>query len=126
MASEQRAFVFSISFILIFATLLSTIPIDFQGADTSPDMVIPVEPSLVTGFSEFENWTKSSIDESGNYVYDLGGYSWLFSTILGDFFSLGSKVLIGGVLWLGQLDSCKFITDKGLDRGGILSIVEIV
>jgi len=125
MASEQRAFVFGVSFILIFATLLSTVPADFQGVDTSPDMVIPVNPSLVTGFSETANWTPAAIDAAENYAYDLGGYSWLFSTISGSFFSLGSKVLIGGVLWLGQLDSCKFISEDGPDRGGVLSIVEI-
>ena len=125
MASEQRGFVFGVSFILIFATLLSTIPVDFQGVDTVPDMVVPVDPLLITGFSESENWTKAAIDGAGNYAYDLGGYSWLFMTVSGSFFSLGSKVLIGGVLWLGQLDSCKFITDEGLDRGGSLSIVEI-
>jgi len=125
MASEYRGFVFGVSFILIFATLLSTIPVDFQGADTAPDMVVGVDPLFVTGFSDFENWTKSSIDEGGNYEYNLGGYSWLFITIADSFFSLGSKVLIGGVLWLGQLDSCKFITEEGLDRGGSLGIVEI-
>lgn len=125
MASEQRAFVFSVSFILIFATLLSTIPIDFQGADTSPDIVIPVDPSLVTGFSETENWTKSAVDGFGNYAYTLGGNSWVFFSYSGLYYQLGSKVLIGGVLWLGQLDSCKFISEEGLDRGAALDIVEI-
>ena len=125
MASEQRGFVFGVSFILIFATLLSTIPVDFQGVDTSPDMVIPVDPLLVTGFAETENWTKSAIDGFGNYAYDLGGNSWVFFSSSGVYYQLGSKVLIGGVLWLGQLDSCKFISEEGLDRGGALDIVEI-
>lgn len=123
MASEQWGFVFGVTFIIIFGALLSTVPLDFQGLAESPDMVVPVDPSLLTGFASTENWTEAAVYQSA-YVYELGGESWVFHSYVGTF-ALGSKVLIGGVLWLGQLDSCHFITAEGVDRDGYLSIGEI-
>ena len=129
MASEQRGFVFAVTFIVVFATLLATIPAGLQGPDETPDMVIPVDPSLVTGFSNSENWNGS--DMSGGvpplnrYEYDLGGFSWIFREVDVLTFDLGAKVLIGGVLWLGQMDSSKFISPLGGDRGGYLTTSEI-
>lgn len=124
--AEQWGFVFSVTFIIVFAALLSTVPIDFQGQADYPDMVVPIDPSLLTGFSTSANWSKSAISEVGVYLYDLGGNSWVFHSYAGYIFDLGAKVLIGGVLWLGQVDSCKFISSEGLNRGGYLNIEEII
>ena len=72
MASEMRGFVFSITFILVFSTLLATVPAGLQGIGSSADLLIPIDPKLLTGFDETANWTKS--DYTGaipTYSYSL-------------------------------------------------------
>lgn len=129
MSSEQRGFVFAVTFIVIFSVLLATIPADFQGAGETPDMLIPLDPNIIAGFSDSENYTESDFVPSGIAIwheYNLGGKSWLcHKYISGDSFYLGSKVLIGGILWLGATDSCKFIASSGKDRGTDLNFTEI-
>ena len=127
MSSEQRGFVFAVTFIVVFSTLLVTIPTDFQGQQKEAEMVIPVEPSLISDFNSTVDYTRTDFNPFGKYMYDLGGKTWICQTWDGGLFSLGSKVFVGGVLWLGQLDSMKFITaDTGIDRGGYLTIDEII
>jgi hypothetical protein len=128
LASEQRSFIFAVTFIILFGIFLSTVPTDLSGAGTTPDMLTPVNPSLLSDFSESQEYNKSYFSVVVTYYqysYDLGGKSWLCETGGGGDFFLGAKVLIGGVLWLGQLDSCKFISSDGVDRGTSLSFTEM-
>ena len=125
MASEEMGgLVFSLIFIIVFSTLLSSVPAGLQGTGASPDMVIPVDPSLITGFSDTENWTRA-VYTLGFYDYnDLGGRDW---TTAHDDTNLGilAKVKILGFLWLGAYDVCKFISSEGVDRGTELSLTEM-
>lgn len=119
MASEMRGFVFCITFILIFSGLLSTIPTGLQGAGNTPSDLIPVDPSILTEFTDGENYTRAAF--SGViliYEYVLGGKTWLCSTDE-TAFMLASKVLFW-ILWLGQLDYVNFG-----DRGDTLTFAEI-
>lgn len=129
MASEQRGFVFSVTFIIVFATILSTVPAGLQGFDNSPESVIPIDPSILSDFTDSENYTTNSFSPSGGvyiYDYDLGGRSYrVFHDIAETRLALGAKVLIGGWLWLGQLDSSEFISEGGLNRGDTLEFDEI-
>lgn len=130
MATEMRGFVFSIVFIIVFSTMLSTIPTGLQGAGESPDTVTPIDPSLVTGFSAFENYTTSSFTtyippQTEIYDYTLGAYDWRCSTDNTTYFILRQKVLIFGFLWLGHTIDASFVTQDGLDRGPQLSYSEI-
>ena len=130
MASEMRGFVFSIVFIIVFSTLLSTIPTGLQGAGESPDTVTPIDPSLVTGFSAFENYTTSSFTtyippQTEIYEYTLGNYDWRCSTDNATYFILRQKVLIFGFLWLGHTIDSSFVTQDGTNRGPQLSYTEI-
>ena len=126
-SSEQYGFVFAVTFIVLFSVLLSTIPVDFQGTAETPDMIVPIDPSLVTGFSATENYSRSALSGAPlfNYDYDLGGFTWTFRLVDDLTFALGAHVLLGGVLFLGQLDSSKFISPDGDDRGGYLTTSEI-
>ena len=126
-SSEQYGFVFAVTFIVIFSTLLSTIPIDFQGSAETPDMIVPIDPSLLTGFSATENYTRSALSGApfSHYDYTLGGFTWTFQLVDDLTIALGAQVWIGGVLFLGQLDSSKFISLDGDDRGGYLTTSEI-
>lgn len=127
---EMRGFVFSIVFIIVFSTLLTTIPEGLQGVGASPDMVTPIDPSLVTGFSAFENYTTSTFTpyvypQTEIYEYTLGAYDWRCSTDNATYFILRQKVLIFGFLWLGHTIDGSFVTADGLDRGPQLSYTEI-
>ena len=125
MANEMKGFVFAVTFIVIFATLLSTIPVGFQGQGATGTLVTPVNPSLLSDFSATEDWTKADLNAYGQYIYAaFGGRDWVFSYYVGTM-QLGAKVLIGGILWLGQLDSCVWTSSNGTDRGSVLSITEI-
>jgi hypothetical protein len=123
MSSEQRGFVFSVTFIVIFSIFLATIPIGLHGPGLTPSMVTPVDPNLLTGFSDSVYFTRADF-VLYKYSYDLGGRSWICSTD-DTAFTLTAKVLVGGIFWLGGLDICKFISPTGVDRGEILSIAEI-
>jgi len=119
----MRGFVFSLVFIIIFATLLSTIPAGLHGPEETPDGIVPISPNLLTGFNDFENWTKAALSV-GLYEYDLGGRSWVFGEAA-DTIIIFAKVLIGGFLWLGHIDTCKFISSDGVNRGDELTFTEI-
>ena len=122
----MRGFVFSVVFIIVFAALLSSIPAGLQGPDGNPDTVVPINPNLISGFAESEDYNRSAFSDIGagiyEYEYDLGGRTWLCWTDEVSFY-IAAKVLVGGVFWLGQNDICHFISD--VDRGVSLSFDEI-
>ena len=123
---EMRGFVFSLIFIIVFATLLSSVPAGLQGTGASPDMVVPVDPSLITGFSEIENYTKDAYT-AGVYEYPtpLGGRDWIAGHNEVVELFLFAKIKILGFLWLGAVDQCKFISSEGVDRGETLTLTEM-
>lgn len=128
MSSEQRGFVFAVTFIIIFGVLIATIPAGLQGPEETLDMVIPVEPSIISGFSISEGYNKSDFSPVGaflEYEYELGGRTWICDLVGGVDFYLAAKILFGGWLWLGTTDSCKFISPNGEDRGQGLGFTEI-
>ena len=129
MSSEQRGFVFAVTFIVIFATLLATIPAGLQGQEETPDMIIPVDPGIITGFADTADYNKSDFSVVGSllvyeYPVTLAGREWKceFATLQ---FSLGAKIKYGGFLWLGTVDSVKFVSSEGIDREDRLSLAEI-
>jgi len=127
--AEMKTFVFAVSFIVLFSVLVSTIPVGLQGAGATPEMLIPVDPSVITGFDHSANYTKSDftlIAALYQYYYPekLGGRDWRCTNIAGEF-SLGALIYYGGFLFLGALDSVKFTSTDGVDRGDLLSFAEI-
>lgn len=121
--SEQRTFVFSVTFIIIFSVFLSTIPVGLLGEGTDPDMITPVSPNVVAGFSDSETYQESNFT-LGFYYYELNGREWV-STGLGAGIELYSKILFAGFLWLGGIEPVKFISSEGVDRGSSLLFTEI-
>ena len=121
--AEQRTFVFSVTFIIIFSVFLSTIPVGLLGAGTDPDMITSVDPNVVAGFSATETYQESNFS-SGQYEYDLGGRTWVCVGTVGGF-GIGAKVFFAGFLWLGGIDLIKFISSEGVDRGTGLTFPEI-
>lgn len=133
MSSEQRTFVFSITFIIIFSVLVATIPIGLLGVGETPDMIIPVDPNTIAGFSDSEEFMEGNFTGYATYEYELNTQTW-YCRIVGivqigmptDWgFALGTKILIFGFLWLGGLESVKFVSSDGVDRGETLGFTEI-
>ena len=102
---ELRAFMFCLMFITMFALLLSTIPTDFEGVGDAGDTVIPINPSLVTGFSDF-NGRDWIAEHDANLI------------------ALAAKKKVFG-LWLGGMDICFFESEDGTNRGPSLAWTEI-
>lgn len=119
----MRGFVFSLVFIVVFSALLSSIPAGFQGTGETPETVIPVDPSLVTGFADSQNYTAAAYT-GGIFEYDLNSKSWL-AVEGGGTLGLAAKILIAGILWLGHLDVCRFVSEDGIDRDITLAFTEI-
>ena len=119
---EMRGFVFSLIFIIVFSTLFSSIPAGLQGTGASPDTVVPIDPSLVTGFTDSTNYTDAAFT-SGSYEYELDSKYWVALTDSVSY-SLAKKILTLG-FWLGHLAACKFVSDEGGDRGTSLALTEI-
>ena len=114
---------FAVTFIVVFSVLIATIPTGLQGPGETPDMVTALDPSIITGFSESETYSRPNFT-TYQYVYDLGGRTWwCIGNDLG--FALGAKVFILGVLWFGVVDSVKFTSLEGTDRGAELLFSEI-
>lgn len=124
MASEQYGFVFAVVFMVVFAALIGSMPTGYQGAGETVNNVTPVDPNLLTDFTDYQNYTKDALDFTYAYYYDLGGRSWIFQQS-GSEFLLSAKVLILGFLWLGGIDQVKFTLNTGVDRGQTLSLAEI-
>ena len=128
MASEMRGFVFSITFIIIFSTLLATIPAGLQGIGASGDSLIPVDPKLLTGFDETANWTKSDytgVIPTYSYVLPTAGRTWAtdWYDLADDIFTV-SAFTYWWIILVG-IDPCKFLSPNGTSRGTTLSIDEI-
>lgn len=130
--SELRGFVFAVVFIVIFGTLLSSIPAGLQGPDETPDTIIPIDPNIITGFAETENYTPAAFyPAAGAYWYeypdtgDFGGRQWIAATDDATVLELAAKVLIIGIFWFGQIDICQFTAPSGQERGTQLAFDEI-
>lgn len=123
MASEQQGFVFAVIFMIVFASILAAMPAGLQGPEETVNIISPVDPKLLTDFTDYENYTKA-VFVSNAYTYnDLGGRDWTITIYSGAFY-LGAKVYFLG-LWLGGYDQVKFVSSTGNDRGQDLSFTEI-
>lgn len=125
---EMRGFVFSVIFIVIFGTLLASVPAGLQGPNEDVATVIPIDPSLLAGFAESVNYTASAYSGSPPlyfYDYTFGNRDWRTYTDNETMITLAAKVKFLGLLWFGGLDACTFIAPSGLNRGTQLDFDEI-
>ena len=120
---EMRGFVFSVTYLIVFSALLSSIPVGLQGVGTDVETLFPIDPSLTTGFSDYVNWTPA---EYVGYFYDytLDSKDW-YSAKDDSVISIIRKIYTLGIFWLGQIDPCKFISPDGTDRGVDLALTTI-
>lgn len=128
--SEQRGFVFSVVFIIIFSTLLASVPAGFQGSGEDVETVIPIDPNLLTGFSETEDYYPDNYSALGGGLYyydydDLGGRDWRSVTDDDTFLSLGAKVYVVGIFFFGTLEYCEFESPSGENLGTTLTFDQI-
>ena len=127
--SEQRTFVFAVTFIIIFSALIASIPVDFQGVEGTVNTVIPVNPNLLSDFADAVEWIGETGDFGGvtgtYYMYDLpvGGptYECVFIT---DSFYVGVHTLFIG-LWLGGYSWNEFTSDNGTNYGTSVSFTDL-
>lgn len=122
----MRGFVFAVCFIIVFSALLGSIPVGLQGVGETVQPVIPVDPSILTDFTDHENYNKTDFTETLGifyYEYNLANRDWIAATDEIDF-ELAAKVYFF-FLWLGQVDYCKFTSPDGVERGTVLSFVDI-
>ena len=128
-SSEQYGFVFAVSFIVIFSVLVATIPVGLQGQAETPDMLTPLDPNIISGFSDSADYQKDNFTDMVAYLHysynDLGGRDWVIVNYPSLGFVLAAKIVYGGFLWLGQLDSVKFTSTEGTDREDSLTFAEI-
>jgi hypothetical protein len=117
LSSEQYGFVFAVIFITVFAGLTAMIPVDLQGQGTTANIQIPVDPKLVSDFTDSATFTRT--DFSGviisSYVYDGDTHTFPFTfecDYASSTFIVGAHVLWFG-LWLGAYDWVQFVNDNG-------------
>lgn len=122
--SEQRGFTFSLAFIVIFSVLLATIPVGLRGPGESGELVTPIDPNLISDFSDSVDYDRADFVSLRYYYNALGGRDWFCLTNDPGFYVF-AKILVGGILWLGGVESCTFKCQNGTTRGEYLSITEI-
>lgn len=128
-SGEHYGFVFAVTYILLFSAILSTIPQDLQGLGTSPDIVTPINPNLITDFADSEQYFKGNFTDYGLlglfYTYELPTGGTTFDcNFWSNTFLLGAHSLFLGV-WLGGYDWCEFISEDGTNYGLSISFDEI-
>lgn len=128
--SEQRTFVFAVTFIIIFSALVGSIPVDFQGKGGTADTVIPVNPNLLSDFAHTEEWTGETGDFIGElviyYLYELptGSTTYECRFTEPDSFSVGAHTLFVG-LWLGGYSWTEFTSENGTNHGTSVSFSDL-
>lgn len=128
-SSEQAGFVFAVSFIVLFAGLTAMVPIEIQGAGATTEILVPVDPSLVSDWTDYEDWNKTDMTQVGSYYfinYDaLGGFDWVagFSAAT-ETFTVGAKIY-WGPFWFGGLDFVQFISTEGTNYDTWLTLTDI-
>lgn len=125
--SEQRTFVFAVTFIIIFSALVGSIPIDLQGKGATADTVIPVNPNLLNDFAASEEFDKSDFIGTPIPFY----YAYLLAPTTFDCrnygdgkFNVGAHTLFVG-LWLGGMSWVNFISENGTNYGTSVSFSDI-
>ena len=115
MASEQYGFVFAVIFLTLFAGLTAMIPIDLQGQGASPEILVPVDPALVSDFSDHAPFDKTDFGGIIGFYHEydaLGGYDWACYYETNTFW-VGAKVYWLGMIWLGGYDPVNWENDNG-------------
>lgn len=126
--SEQRTFVFAVTFIIVFSALIGAIPIDFQGQGRTADTLIPVNPNLLSDFASIKEFDKT--DFSGIvslfFVYELVPTTGTTfdCTYFDSEFMVGAHALFLGI-WLGGISWVNFISNNGTNHGLTVSFSDI-
>lgn len=118
MSSEQYGFVFAVIFLMLFAGLTAMIPVDLQGQGATANIVIPIDPSLVSDFTDYEDFVKSDFSGVISLWYGYDGNSDTFPydfecNYIASLFWVGAKIYWGGFLWLGAYDIVEWHNDNG-------------
>lgn len=121
--SEQRTFVFAVSFIFIFSALIASIPVDFQGPGATVETVIPINPNLLTGFADSKEFDKTDFAGYPYYEYLLTPTTFECQHYA-DYFRVGAHTLFVG-LWLGGYSWANFISDNGTNHGWQVSFSDL-
>ncbi len=126
----MRGFVFAIVFIMVFSTLLVSIPAGLQGNENTPSELVGIDPSLFAGFANSENWTRSACSLAGGiwrYDYSLGDKDWTFLMLDGvdNPLTISAKDYWLGWFWFGAVLSTTFVSLDGEERGADLTMSEI-
>ena len=127
MSGEQKAFVFAVSFIIIFSSLTATIPVDLLGEGGPSEVVTPINPNLLIDFEETEAF--DTTDFVGTFIlyfeYELPNTVTTWSCIENSgSFSVAEHVLFYG-FWLGHYGYSDFISDNGTNYGIDITFAEI-
>lgn len=124
--TEIRGFIFCVVFIVIFGALLSSIPTGLQGEGYDTDDLTPIDPSILSDFTDSENYTSDAFSLSGityYYDYEISPRSFRAQTIDDLRLYILMKVIVVGFWWTSDL--IEFISDSGTSRGTSLEWVEI-
>ena len=129
-SNEQAGFVFAVTFILLFAGFTAMVPVDLQGAGTTTEILVPIDPSLVSDWTDYVDFNKTDMTLVGGYYYyinydALGGFDWRDSfTIATETFEVGAKIY-WGPFWFGALDQVQFINAEGTNYDTSLTLTDV-
>ncbi len=73
--AEMRGFVVAVSFLLIYSTLLGTVPAGFLTVTYEPPTLSPIDPQLISGFDGFVMMNSTNFT-AGGVDYGFGGHLW--------------------------------------------------
>jgi len=128
-SSEQAGFVFAVTFIVLFAGLTAMVPIEIQGAGATTEILVPVDPSLISDWTDYEDFNKTDMTLVGGFYfiyYDaLDGFDWYAGFLATtETFTVGAKIY-WGPFWLGGLDDVQFISAEGTNYDTSLTLTDI-
>jgi len=126
--SEQRTFVFAVTFIIVFSAILGAIPVDFQGQGSDVETITPVNPNLLSDFAYTAEYDQTDFGGVATrfYVYELPVDGTTFEcNYYNNDFSLAAHTLFIGI-WLGGMSWINFISNNGTNHGVSVSFSDLV
>ena len=124
--SEQRAFVFAVTYIIIFSAFVGSIPVDFQGRGGTVDTLIPINPNILSAFALDEQFDKTDFGGIGSlfYVYEIAPTTFECTLLSGEFLLVAHTLFVG--IWLGGISRINFISTNGTNYGQAVAFADLV
>lgn len=118
--AEMKAFVLCVTFLLLYASLLGTVPTGLLTTDVISPELTGTNPQSLSGFTEYVQYDSTNYS-GGSLAYTLGSLDWVSTPF--SYYRVGVKRYVW-LLWVST-DYAVFTAADGGTRGDELTLAEV-